>query len=172
MGWIGPPGGMSQAPAGGAAVDGREDTPSIAALSRRARAGVAVSGAQGPAGMLERPRLPEDRATVDDLNRLVSQSIGAIAIVLSFAVIVLLGTVIVLARRISSLDARLATLTRGGDGGSLGSAVGGQGAGGGDLAPPSDELAAPTAELEGLQPRAGPRAGRRVVHPLPAPRRV
>src|SRR4051794_16223782 len=159
MGWIGPPGGMSQAPAGGAAVDGREDTPSIAALSRRARAGVAVSGAQGPAGMLERPRLPEDRATVDDLNRLVSQSIGAIAIVLGFTVIVLLGTVIVLARRISRLDARLATLTRGGDGGSLGSAVGGQAASVGDLTRRSDELATRMATLEDLQRRAVQRVG-------------
>jgi hypothetical protein len=96
---------------------------------------------------------------VDDLNRLVSQSIGAIAIVLGFAVIVLLGAVVVLARRISGLDARLATLTLGGDGSSLESAFQGHVASVGDVARRVDELATRTTTLEGLQRRAVQRVG-------------
>src|SRR4051794_8284949 len=116
MGWIGPPGAMSHATAGGPVVDGREDAPSVPGLSRCAVEGLAVSGAKRPAGMLGSPRLPEDRASVDDLNRLVSQSIGAIAIVLGFAVIVLLAAGVVLARRVPRAPARLPPPTPGGGG--------------------------------------------------------
>jgi hypothetical protein len=56
---------------------------------------------------------------VDDLNRLVTPSLGAIVIALAFAVVVLLVAVVVLARRTTRLDGRIATLTRSGDGTSI-----------------------------------------------------
>jgi hypothetical protein len=96
---------------------------------------------------------------VDDLNRLVSQSIGAIAIVLGFAVIVLLAAVVVLARRIARLDARIATLTRGGDGSSLESSFQGHVASVSTLARTVDELASRSAMLEQVQRRSIQRVG-------------
>jgi hypothetical protein len=56
---------------------------------------------------------------VDDLNQLVTPSIGAIAVALGVACVVLLVLVVVLFRRTSSLQRRVANLTRAGDGKSL-----------------------------------------------------
>jgi hypothetical protein len=96
---------------------------------------------------------------VDDLNRLVSPSIGAIAVVLVVAVVVLLGAVIVLARRLARLDARIATLTRGGDGASLESTLQANLDKVGTLARGVDELASRSAMLERVQRRAIQRVG-------------
>jgi hypothetical protein len=56
---------------------------------------------------------------VADLNQLVTPSIGAIAVALGIATLVLLVLVAVLVRRTSSLQRRVANLTRAGDGKSL-----------------------------------------------------
>jgi hypothetical protein len=96
---------------------------------------------------------------VDDLNRLVSPSIGAIAIVLAFAVIVLIGAVAVLARRIARLDRRIETLTRGGDGSSLESTLQGHVDTVGTLARTVEELRTRSATLDRVQRRAIQRVG-------------
>jgi hypothetical protein len=56
---------------------------------------------------------------LDDLNQLVTTSIGAITLALAVVCLGLVVIVIVLIRRISRLDKRIATLTAGGDGTSL-----------------------------------------------------
>jgi hypothetical protein len=101
----------------------------------------------------------EDRAFVDDLNRLVTGSIGAIALVLAFAVVVLLGLVLVLIRRTSRLDKRIATLTRGGDGTSLETTLQANLDRVAVLARQVDELASRSAMLERIQRKAVQRVG-------------
>jgi hypothetical protein len=96
---------------------------------------------------------------VDDLNRLVSPSLGAIVLVLTFAVVVLLGAVVVLARRLARLDRRVAGLTRGGDGTSLESTLQAHLDKVGTLTRGVDELAARSAQLERTQRRAIQRVG-------------
>jgi hypothetical protein len=54
-----------------------------------------------------------------DLNQTVTASIGAIAVALGIASLVLLVLVVVLLRRTSRLDRRISSLTRAGDGKSL-----------------------------------------------------
>ena len=96
MGGIGPPGSRGRAAAAPlVSVGGWKDTP-----AHRVAAG--PSGAprgecrEVPAAILGRaPAPPEDRASVDDLNRLVTRSIGAIVVVLAVACVVLLGLVLV-----------------------------------------------------------------------------
>ncbi len=56
---------------------------------------------------------------MDDLNQLVIDNAGAIALVLGLVCLVLLVAVLLLVRRTSRLDQRLAGMTRGGDGKSL-----------------------------------------------------
>ncbi len=56
---------------------------------------------------------------MDDLNQLVTPSLGAIILALGVVILGLLVIVPVLIRRVSRLDGRIATLTAGGDGTSL-----------------------------------------------------
>jgi hypothetical protein len=96
---------------------------------------------------------------VDDLNRLVTPSLGAIVVVLAFACIVLLGMVLVLWRRTSRLDRRIASLTRGGDGTSLESTLQGSLDKVGTLVRQVDELAGRSLTLERTQRKAIQRVG-------------
>jgi len=96
---------------------------------------------------------------VDDLNRLVTPSLGAIVVVLVFAVIVLLVAVVILARRIAGLDRRIGSLTRGGDGTSLESTIQAHIDKVGTLTRGVDELASRSAMLERTQRRAIQRVG-------------
>jgi hypothetical protein len=56
---------------------------------------------------------------LDDLNQLVTQSLGAIIVALAVVVVGLIVIVLVLIRRTSKLDKRIALLTAGGNGTSL-----------------------------------------------------
>jgi hypothetical protein len=96
---------------------------------------------------------------VDDLNRFVTGSIGAIVAVLTFAVIVLLGLVVVLVRRTARLDRRIATLTRGGDGTSFESTLQANLDRVAALARSVDELASRSAMLERVQRKAVQKVG-------------
>ena len=96
---------------------------------------------------------------MDDLNRLVTPSLGAIVLVLAFACIVLLGMVLVLWRRTSRLDRRIASLTRGGDGTSLESTLQGSLDKVGTLTRQVDELAGRSLAMERTQRRAIQRVG-------------
>jgi hypothetical protein len=96
---------------------------------------------------------------VDDLNRLVTPSLGAIVIALVFAVVVLLVMVVVLARRTARLDRRIASLTKGGDGTTLESTLHANLEKVATLARGVDELASRSAMLERVQRRAIQRVG-------------
>jgi hypothetical protein len=96
---------------------------------------------------------------VDDLNRLVTPSLGAIVIALVFAVVVLLVMVVVLARRTARLDRRIASLTKGGDGTNLESTLHANLEKVATLARGVDELASRSAMLERVQRRAIQRVG-------------
>ncbi len=96
---------------------------------------------------------------MDDLNRFVTGSIGAIVVVLVFAVVVLLGLVIVLVRRTARLDRRIATLTRGGDGTNLESTLQANLDRVATLARAVDDLASRSAMLERVQRKAVQRVG-------------
>ena len=56
---------------------------------------------------------------MDDLTRLVTQSLGAITLALAVVILGLIVIILVLIRRTSRLDRRIALLTAGGDGTSL-----------------------------------------------------
>jgi hypothetical protein len=96
---------------------------------------------------------------VDDLNRFVTGSIGAIVVVLVFAVVVLLGLVVVLVRRTARLDRRIATLTRGGDGTSFESTLQANLDRVATLTRAVDDLASRSAMLERVQRKAVQRVG-------------
>ena len=68
--------------------------------------------------MLGPARTPE-RTALDDLNQLVTQSLGAIVLALGIVSLGLVVIVLVLSRRMARLDRRIAKLTSGGDGSSL-----------------------------------------------------
>jgi hypothetical protein len=91
---------------------------------------------------------------VDDLNRLVTPSLGAIVVVLAVAVIVLAVAVVALLRRTARIDRRIASLTQGGDGTSLESTLHSNLQKVGTLARSVDELASRSAMLERVQRRA------------------
>jgi hypothetical protein len=96
---------------------------------------------------------------VDDLNRLVSPSLGLIVLVLAFACVVLLGMVVVLARRTSRLDRRIGTLTKGGDGSSFETTLHATLDHVAKLARDVDDLASRSAMLERIQRKAVQRVG-------------
>ena len=96
---------------------------------------------------------------MDDLNRLVTPSLGAIIVVLGILVVVLLVVVLVLLRRTSRLDRRIANLTRGGDGKSLESTLEAHLDKVYAVARDVGELAAQTASLEKIQRDAFQRLG-------------
>jgi hypothetical protein len=104
------------------------------------------------------PPSPE-RTTLDDLNQLVTPSIGAIIFALGVVVLGLLVIVLVLARRLSKLDTRIATLTAGGDGASLESTLEAHIDKVYAVAREVDALEVRTAVLERLQPDAFQRLG-------------
>jgi hypothetical protein len=56
---------------------------------------------------------------LDDLTRIVTQSLGPIVVVLGLVALVLAVLVIVLLRRVAALDRRVSLITSGGDGKSL-----------------------------------------------------
>ena len=68
--------------------------------------------------MLGPARTPK-RTALDDLNQLVTPSLGAIILALGIVCIGLVVLVLILVRRTSRLDQRIAKLTSGGDGDSL-----------------------------------------------------
>jgi hypothetical protein len=96
---------------------------------------------------------------LDDLNQLVTPSIGAIIFALGIVVIGLLVIVLVLIRRVSKLDGRIANLTAGGDGTSLESTLEAHIDKVYAVAREVDELEGRTAVLERLQPDAFQRLG-------------
>ncbi len=96
---------------------------------------------------------------MDDLNQLVTPSIGAIIFALGVVVIGLVVIVLVLIRRVSKLDGRIANLTAGGDGTSLESTLEAHIDKVYAVAREVDELEGRTAVLERLQPDAFQRLG-------------
>ena len=96
---------------------------------------------------------------MDDLNQLVSASLGAIVLALAIGLVALLVAVILLVRRASRLDRRIATLTRGGDGTSLESTMQANLDQVSKLARDVDDLAARSAMLELVQRKAVQRVG-------------
>jgi hypothetical protein len=96
---------------------------------------------------------------MDDLNRLVTPSLGAIVVALAVAVVVLLVVAVVLLRRTASLDRRIANLTRGGDGKTLESTLEAHLDKVYAVAREVDELAARSAVLEQTQRAAFQRLG-------------
>jgi hypothetical protein len=96
---------------------------------------------------------------VDDLNRLVTPSLGAIVIALVVAVVVLLVIVVVVARRTARMDRRIASLTKGGDGTNLESTLHANLEKVATLTRGVDELASRSAMLERVQRRAIQRVG-------------
>ena len=104
------------------------------------------------------PAQPE-RTTLDDLNQLVTPSIGAIIFALGVVVVGLVVIVLVLIRRVSKLDGRIANLTAGGDGTSLESTLEAHIDKVYAVAREVDELEVRTAVLERLQPDAFQRLG-------------
>ena len=96
---------------------------------------------------------------MDDLNQLVSASLGAIVLALAVGLVALLVAVILLVRRASRLDSRIATLTRGGDGTSLESTMQANLDQVSKLARDVDDLAARSAMLELVQRKAVQRVG-------------
>ncbi|MDQ1323049.1 MAG: hypothetical protein QG587_383, partial [Chloroflexota bacterium] len=96
---------------------------------------------------------------MDDLNQLVTPSIGAIIFALGIVVIGLVVIVLVLIRRVSKLDSRIANLTAGGDGNSLESTLEAHIDKVYAVAREVDELEGRTAVLERLQPDAFQRLG-------------
>lgn len=96
---------------------------------------------------------------MDDLNALVTPSIGAIAVALGIACVVLIVTVLILWRRTSRLDRRLQGLTRGADGQSLEAILDAHLDKVYAVARDVDELAARSAVLEATQRRTLQRIG-------------
>ncbi len=96
---------------------------------------------------------------MDDLNALVTPSLGAIVVALGIACVVLLVAVILLARRTSRLDRRLRGLTRGTDGQSLEAILDAHLDKVYAVARDVDDLAARSAILEATQRRALQRIG-------------
>ncbi len=96
---------------------------------------------------------------MDDLNALVSPSIGAIAVALGIACGVLIVAVVILWRRTSRLDRRLQGLTRGAEGQSLEAILDAHLDKVYAVARDVDELAARSAVLEATQRRTLQRIG-------------
>jgi hypothetical protein len=104
------------------------------------------------------PPSPE-RTALNDLNQLVTPSIGAIIVALGVVVLGLIVIVLILIRRVSKLDARIATLTAGGDGTSLESTLEAHIDKVYSVAREVDELEVRTAILEKVQQDAFQRLG-------------
>jgi hypothetical protein len=96
---------------------------------------------------------------VDDLNALVTPSLGAIVVALGIACVVLLLAVLALVRRTSRLDRRLRGLTRGAEGQSLEAILDAHLDKVYAVARDLDGLAARSAVLEQTQQRAFQRIG-------------
>ena len=96
---------------------------------------------------------------MDDLNALVTASIGAIVVALGIACAVLLVAVVLLLRRTSRLDRRLQGLTRGAEGQSLEAILDAHLDKVYAVARDVDELAARSAVLESTQRRTLQRIG-------------
>jgi hypothetical protein len=94
-----------------------------------------------------------------DLNALVQPYLGALVVVLSVTVLVLLVAIVLLARRTGSIDRRLLGLTRGIEGNSLEAVLDAHLDRVFAVANELDELAARMAVLEGAQRRTFQRVG-------------
>ena len=125
----------------------------------RSRPARAPGGWQVRIGCYARPRPRPERTTLDDLNQLVTPSIGAIIFALGVVVVGLVVIVLVLIRRVSKLDRRIATLTAGGNGTSLESTLEAHIDKVYAVARELDELEVRTAALERVQPDAFQRLG-------------
>ncbi len=102
---------------------------------------------------------PTRKDPLNDLNQLVTPSLGAIIVALGVVVIVLVVIVILLVRRTSALDRRTANLTRGGDGKTLESTLEAHLDKVYAVAREVDDLAARSAVLEQTQLNAFQRLG-------------
>ncbi len=96
---------------------------------------------------------------MDALNTLVASYLGAIAVSLAVACVVLLVAVVLLVRRTSRLDRRLRRLTRGEDGESLEAVLGAHLEKVHAVAREVDDLAARSAVLEAVGRKAVQRVG-------------